>query len=111
MTLKKISTPIRFQALTQDPNYPSYLTFSDGDSSNPRQFTLPAGTYIFILGGGANGVHLQYKNSSGEWIRSEPGTGTASIFSFTLDTGATLMARCGSDPIGDLKMVIIAPPN
>lgn len=52
MVLKRINTPIRFQHLTEDPNFTSFFQFSDPGTGNHRQH-LHHQTRLNPVGGGA----------------------------------------------------------
>ena len=108
MTLKKISTPIRYQHLTEDPNFTSYFQFSDPGGGLPRQLEFPPGRYFFLFGGKVDGFRIQTRDESGEWTFTDV-TANPYLHEVKFTSTGTIMARKTDKAPGDAHMVIIAP--
>lgn len=107
--LKKISTPIRFQHLTEDPGYPQYFQFSDSNVANPRQIYLKPGRYFFLISGNVDGFYIQTSDSEGAWERTDI-TASPTMHTVKFSGVGKMMALKSSSDKGDAHMVIINPP-
>ena len=108
--LKKINTPIRYQHLTEDPNFTSYFQFSDPGGGNPRQLDFPPGRYFLLFGGKVDGFRIQTRDGSGEWTFTDV-TANPYLHEVKFTSTGAIMARKTDKAIGDAHMVIIAPPQ
>lgn len=108
--LKKINTPIRYQHLTEDPNFTSYFQFSDPGAGIPRQVEFPPGRYFFLFGGKVDGFRIQTRDGSSDWVFTDIPT-SPYLHEVKFTTTGTIMARKTDKAPGDAHMVIIAPPQ
>lgn len=110
MTLKKISTPIRYQHLTEDPNFTSYFQFSDPGAGIPRQLEFSPGRYFLLFGGKVDGFRFQTRDGNGEWTFTDV-TASPYLHEVKFTSTGIIMARKTDKAPGDAHMVVIAPPQ
>ena len=108
MSLKKISTPIRYQHLTEDSNFTSYFQFSDPGGGLPRQLEFPPGRYFFLFGGKVDGFRIQTRDGNNDWVFTDVTT-SPYLHEVKFTSTGTIMARKTDKAPGDAHMVIIAP--